>query len=308
MDNPRVLPSTTQTVLTPATAQSITQKRGTFSNHLFLFRASLTPHFTVGGFLVALAVLTALLAPLFANIPPDEIDPSNRLLAPSSDHLFGTDALGRDLFSRVVFGSRIALRMSAFSVAIALIPGTLLGLLSGYLRGWFDQIISRLMDVWLSLPGILLAIVLIARLGTSLETTIIALGIAGVPSFFRLARNETLAISQMLYIEAAQSIGANKRRILLRHVLPNLASSIIVLATTRLGTILLAGAGLSFIGLGAQPPDPEWGTLLADSRDYLSSAWWMMVFPGLAITLTTMGFNLMGDGLRVLLFPDRLDH
>jgi ABC-type dipeptide/oligopeptide/nickel transport system permease subunit len=138
-----------------------------------------------------------------------------------------------------------------------------------------------------------------------LETTIIALGIAGVPSFFRLARNETLAISQMLYIEAAQSIGANKRRILLRHILPNLASSIIVLATTRLGTILLAGAGLSFIGLGAQPPDPEWGTLLADSRDYLGSAWWMMIFPGLAITLTTMGFNLMGDGLRVLLFPDQ---
>ena len=267
------------------------------------FVFSKSRHLSIGALLIGVLLFMVLTAPVLSTVPPDKVQPDLRLQAPTLETPFGTDNLGRDMFSRVLYGSRIALLMSLLTVTISAIPGITLGLLSGYCHGWVDQIFSRLMDVWMSLPGLLLAIVLLARLGPSLFTTIIALGIAGVPSFYRLARNCALSITQMPYIEAAFSIGAGHGRVLLRHILPNMVSPFIILATMRLGTILLAGAGLSFIGLGAQPPKPEWGTLLASGRNYLDTAWWLAVFPGLAITLTTMGFNLLGDGLRDVLAP-----
>jgi len=187
--------------------------------------------------------------------------------------------------------------MSALAALLAALPGTGLGLLAGYRRGWLEQILSRLMDGWL-------ALLLVARMGPSLTTTVVALGIVGIPSYYRLVRNGTLSARHALYVEAARSIGASEARILLRHILPNLASSIIVLTTLRLGTVLLAGGALSFIGLGAQPPQPEWGALLATGRDYMDTAWWLALFPGLAITAAVMGFNLLGDGLRDALAPD----
>jgi len=262
------------------------------------------PHLLVGAGLVGLMVLMALLAPVLAPSPPDLIQPDLRLQSPTLSHPFGTDPLGRDLFSRVLYGARIALQMSALAALLAALPGTELGLLAGYRQGWLEQILSRLMDAWLALPGMLLAIVLVARMGPSLTATAVALGIVGIPSYYRLVRNGTLSARHALYVEAARSIGASEVRILLRHILPNLASPIIVLTTLRLGMVLLAGGSLSFIGLGAQPPQPEWGALLAAGRDYMDTAWWLALFPGLAITAAVMGFNLLGDGLRDALAPD----
>jgi ABC-type dipeptide/oligopeptide/nickel transport system permease subunit len=261
------------------------------------------PHLFAGSVLIAGVFLAALFAPFLAPAAPDAVQPAFRLLAPSWAHPFGTDQFGRDLFSRVLFGARLALQVSAGGVLIAMIPGTLLGLIAGYRRGGLDQVLSRVIDVWMAFPGLLLAIVLVARLGPSLRTTVIALGIVGVPWFYRLARNGALSAGCSLYIEAARATGASEPRILLRHILPNLSSSVIVLCSLRLGTVLLAIGGLSFIGLGAQPPEPEWGALLATGREYLDTAWWLALFPGIALTVTVMGFNLLGDGLRDLLAP-----
>jgi ABC-type dipeptide/oligopeptide/nickel transport system permease subunit len=208
------------------------------------------------------------------------------------------------MFSRVLYGSRIALQMSLLSVLLAAVPGIWLGMLAGYHRGWGEQVLSRVMDAWLAFPGLLLAIVLVARMGPSLNTTVVALGVVGIPSFYRLARSGTISARHALYVEAARAVGVHHSRILLRHILPNLASPLIVLVTLRIGTMLLAAGGLSFIGLGAQPPLPEWGALLASGRDYLDSAWWLALVPGMAFTLSVMGFNLLGDGLRDVLAPD----
>ncbi len=267
-------------------------------------RSGLRPNVLVGALLVGMLVLAGVLAPLLAPYPPDQIQPALRLRPPSLEHPFGTDAFGRDLYSRVLHGARIALRISLLSVLLAAAPGIWLGLLAGYHRGWSEQILSRLMEIWLAFPGLLLAIVLVARLGPSLDTTVIALGVVGLPSFYRLARNGTISARHALYVEAARALGIGQTRILLRHILPNLASPLIVLVTLRMGTMLLAAGGLSFIGLGAQPPLPEWGALLATGRDYLDTAWWLAFFPGLAFTLSVTGFNLLGDGLRDLLAPE----
>ncbi len=265
---------------------------------------SLRPNVLVGAVLVGMLVLAGVLAPLLAPYPPDQIQPALRLRPPSFEHPFGTDAFGRDLYSRVIHGARIALRISLLSVLLAAAPGIWLGLLAGYHRGWSDQVLSRVMEIWLAFPGLLLAIVLVARLGPSLDTTVIALGVIGLPSFYRMARSGTISARHALYVEAARALGIGDTRILLGHILPNLASPLIVLITLRMGTMLLAAGGLSFIGLGAQPPLPEWGALLATGRDYLDTAWWLAFFPGLAFTLSVTGFNLLGDGLRDLLSPE----
>jgi ABC-type dipeptide/oligopeptide/nickel transport system permease subunit len=252
----------------------------------------------IGGILIAIVVLAALFAPLMAPFPPDQLSGDALLLPPSSVHPFGTDALGRDLFSRIVFGARLALRLSLLAVAISAAPGTLLGMIAGFYRGWLDQVLSRVVDAWLALPGLLLALLVIARTGPSLEGAILALGIAGIPGFYRLARSSTISLSQQPFLEASRALGAGGPHLIACHILPNLLSSLCVLVTLRLGTYLLAGGGLSFIGLGAQPPHPEWGAMLAEGRDYVDLAWWMFVFPLLSMTLTVMGFNLLGDGLR----------
>lgn len=257
----------------------------------------------VGGTLVGLLLLAAVLAPVIAPFDPDAIAPADRLLPPSLVHPFGTDALGRDLFSRVLYGARTALQLAVPSVLLGALPGIGLGLLAGYYSGLLDQLLSRVMDAWLAFPGLLLAVVMVAVLGPSLPTTILALGIVGIPSYYRLTRNGTLSARHLPYVEAARALGLRDGRVLLRHILPNLASPLVVLVTMRLGTIILAGGALSFIGLGVQPPTPEWGALLAAGRDSMDRAWWLALFPGLAITGSVMGFNLLGDGLRDFLSP-----
>lgn len=256
-----------------------------------------SPSFYLGLALVILWLLAALLAPL-APFPPDQVGAGGSLEAPSGLHLFGTDRLGRDLFSRVLVGSRIALGVALFGVIIAGGTGLSLGLVAGYFGGWLDQILSRFMDLWMAFPGLLLAVIVVARLGPSLNNAILALGIVGAPAFYRLMRSATLSARRTTYVEAAHSVGAPHRRIMLRHILPNVASPIIVFITLRLGILILAGGSLSFIGLGAQPPTPEWGALLAEGREYMALAPWLAIFPGLCITLTVVGLNLLGDGLR----------
>jgi len=244
-----------------------------------------------------------LLVPLFTPYAPDQLLPGARLQPPGLTHPFGTDSLGRDLLTRVAYGSHLAARIAFMGVGISLAVGLVLGSLAGYYRGWTDQLLSRTMDGWLALPGALVAIVIVARLGASLENLILALGVMGVPAFYRMVRNTTLSCRQMPYAEAAMALGATDRRVMWSHVFPNILSPLIVLVTLRLGTVLLTGSSLSFIGLGAQPPAPEWGSLLSTGRNYLDSAWWLAVFPGLAVTFTVVGLNLFGDGLRDLLDP-----
>jgi ABC-type dipeptide/oligopeptide/nickel transport system permease subunit len=193
--------------------------------------------------------------------------------------------------------------MALVGSSIAAGLGITLGLLAGYYGKGLDQVLSRIMEVWLAFPSLLLAVIIVARLGPSLRNAILALGIVGAPSFYRLTRGVTLSVRGTSYVEAARALGARDRRILLRHILPNIAPPLVVLLTMRMGTLVLAGGGLSFIGLGAQPPHPEWGALLATGRDYMDLAPWLAVYPGLCITLTVVGFNLLGDGLRELLDP-----
>jgi peptide/nickel transport system permease protein len=255
-------------------------------------------HLLSGGILVGGVILVALLAPRLVSYAPNVLNPDAMLLPPSALHPFGTDAFGRDLFSRVVYGSRLTLQLSFLSALIAGLPGILLGLLAGYCRGWIDTLLSRLVDAWLALPGLLLALLIIARTGPSLEGAILALGLTGIPGYFRLVRGGTISCSNQPYVEASRALGAGGGRLIFLHILPNLFTQIIVLTTLRLGTFLLAGSSLSFIGLGAKPPAPEWGSLLAEGRDYYDVAWWMFAFPMVAMTLTVLGFNLLGDGLR----------
>lgn len=261
------------------------------------------PALYIGFALISLVALSGLVVPLVTPYAPDQILPDARLQPPSPTHPFGTDALGRDLLSRVAHGAHLAARIALLSVGISLCIGLVLGSLAGYYVGWVDQIVSRAMDGWLALPGALVAVVIVARLGASLDNLILALGLMGVPGFYRMVRNTTLGARRMPYAEAAIALGATDRRVMWRHVFPNILSPIVVLTTMRLGTVLLTGSSLSFIGLGAQPPIPEWGALLAAGRNYLDTAWWLALFPGLAVTVTVVGLNLFGDGLRDLLDP-----
>lgn len=262
------------------------------------FRLRLPLPLIVGGVMFGLLCLVALLAPVLAPYDPTALSGDALLQPPSALHPFGTDAFGRDLLSRVIFGAQLSVRLSLVSVAISALPGTLLGMIAGYYRGWIDQVLSRLIDAWLALPGLLLALLVIARTDPSLDGAILALGVAGIPGFYRLTRSSTISLSQQAYIEASRALGAGGGVLIFRHILPNLLTSLIVLVSLRMGTFLLAGGSLSFIGLGAQPPLPEWGALLAEGRDYIDTAWWMFAFPLLAITITVMGLNLCGDGLR----------
>ncbi len=262
-----------------------------------------SPALYLGVALIAAVTATALAVPLATAYPPDLIVADARLLPPSLAHPFGTDSLGRDMLSRIAWGARLAARMSLLSVGISLAVGLLLGSLAGYYSRWVDQLISRAMDGWLALPGALVAIVIVARLGASLGNLIVALGIMGVPAFYRMVRNTTLGARRMPFAEAAVALGASDARVMWRHVFPNILSPLVVLTTMRLGTVLLTGSSLSFIGLGAQPPTPEWGALLAAGRNFVDTTWWLGVFPGVAVTTTVVGLNLAGDGLRDLLDP-----
>lgn len=246
-------------------------------------------------------VIAAIIGPWLVVYSYDGMDSQVRLHAPSIQHPFGTDEFGRDLLSRTLHGIRTALGLSLAAVAIAALPGVAAGLLSGYFRGWIDQIFSRLVDLWLTLPGLLLAILLITRLGPSTITTAFALGITGIPTFYRIVRAETIHLSQLEFIEASIALGAHPVSILFRHIFPNITSSLISLVALRLGMIILASSGLSFIGLGTQPPAPDLGAMVAASMDYFDPNWWLIAFPGSMIVLMILGFNLTGDGLRNIL-------
>jgi len=245
-----------------------------------------------------LIVLAAVFAPFVAPYDPSVPDYQNVLAGPSWAHLFGTDAYGRDLFSRVIWGGRISLWVGFISVAIGGAAGVILGLISGYLGGWVDSIIMRFCDVLLAFPGILLAIGIVAILGPGVTNVIYAVAVFSIPVFARLVRGSTLALKQAVYVQAARSIGVRPVPLVLRHILPGTLPGVIVYVSLRIGTAILTAASLSFIGLGAQPPSPEWGAMLADGRSYLGVADQVTIFPGLAILVTVLAFNLLGDGLR----------
>jgi len=253
--------------------------------------------------IIVFFVLIALLAPLIAPYDFKEQELVNRLKAPSSAHWFGTDDLGRDLFTRVIYGARISLWVGFFSVIGSIIVGTLLGVLAGFYGKWIDMLISRMFDILLAFPSILLAIAIVAILGPSLQNALYAIAIVNIPTYGRLVRSKVLSLKSEEYVTAARAIGMKNSRILISHILPNSLTPIIVQGTLGIATAIIEAAALGFLGLGAQPPDPEWGKMLSDSRQFIQKAPWTVLFPGLSIMLTVLGFNLMGDGLRDILDP-----
>jgi len=253
---------------------------------------------------VLLLILVAIFAPLLAPFDAENYFDYDRLNeGPSMMHWFGVDALGRDIFSRVLLGSRLSLVAGFFSVAVGAVTGTLLGLLAGYYEGWWDRIIMRICDVLFAFPGILLAIAVVAVLGNGMSNVILAVAIFSIPAFARLVRGNTLVLKHLTYIESARSIGASDLTIILRHNLPGTLSSIVVYFTMRIGTSIISAASLSFLGLGAQPPTPEWGAMLNEAQADMVLAPHVAIFPSLAIFLTVLAFNLLGDGLRDALDP-----
>ncbi|SDS35688.1 peptide/nickel transport system permease protein [Paenibacillaceae bacterium GAS479] len=253
--------------------------------------------------IIVFFILVAASAPWLAPFDYKEQDLINRLKAPSGEHWFGTDDLGRDIFSRIVYGTRISLWVGVSSVLGSIAAGTLLGIVAGYYGKWIDTIISRLFDILLAFPGILLAIAIVAALGPSLQNALLAIAIVNVPVFGRLVRARVLSLREEEYITAARSLGMKNSRILLHHILPNCLGPIIVQGTLGVATAIIEAAALGFLGLGALPPEPEWGKMLSDSRQFIQKAPWTVLFPGLSIMLTVLGFNLMGDGLRDVLDP-----
>lgn len=257
----------------------------------------------VGFCIIVILIITAILAPVIATHSPTDQSIIDRYQSPSAAHWLGTDELGRDIFSRIIYGTRISIQIGLITVGISMTIGVLLGGIAGYFGRWADQLIMRLIDILMAFPSILMAIALVAVLGPSLQNAMIAVGIVGIPQFARIVRSAVLSVKETEYIEAARAIGAKHKRILMQHVLPNCLAPIIVQATLGVGTAILDAAGLSFLGLGAQPPTPEWGAMLSDGRSALQTAPWVVAFPGIAIFLVVLGFNLFGDGLRDALDP-----
>ncbi|WP_416412869.1 glutathione ABC transporter permease GsiD [Pantoea sp. App145] len=258
----------------------------------------------LAGLFVLLLIVVAFIAPWIAPFDAENYFDYDRLNeGPSLVHWFGVDSLGRDIFSRVLVGTRISLIAGFFSVAIGTVIGTVLGLLAGYYEGWWDRITMRVCDVLFAFPGILLAIAVVAIMGSGMSNVIVAVAIFSIPAFARLVRGNTLVLKHQTYIESARSIGASDGTIILRHILPGTVSSIVVYFTMRIGTSIITAASLSFLGLGAQPPTPEWGAMLNEARADMVIAPHVAIFPSLAIFLTVLAFNLLGDGLRDALDP-----
>nr|WP_250810435.1 ABC transporter permease [Neorhizobium tomejilense] len=258
---------------------------------------------TLGGLLIGIIVLAATFAPLIAPADPYMQDLLATMEPPSLAHPFGTDDNGRDIFARVIFGARISLLEVVLAVGLAVLVGVPLGILSGMSGRYVDQAIMWTMDILFAFPGIVLAILIVSVLGSSLINLLIAIAIFSVPVYARLSRNLTLGLKRMDYVEAAVSLGISRRRIMSHYILRNAIGPIIVQSTLTAGTVILSAASLSFLGLGAQPPLPEWGAMMSDGRNYLGLNIWMSLFPGVAIMITVLGFNILGDGLRDLLDP-----
>ncbi len=256
-----------------------------------------------GLLIIGVFLLVALFAPLIARQNPTGLSLGDQLLPPSFAHPLGTDELGRDMLSRLIWGSRITLLMTLGAVLLALVSGAFLGVIAGFRGGWTDTIIMRCMDVLLALPTFLLAVAIIAALGVGTTNVIFAVGISSMPMFARIARGSTISVKQEDYVMAGRSVGASTNRIMWRHILPNVTSALLVQTTLRLATAILTASGLSFLGLGPQPPTPEWGAMLSAGRNYVTSSPQLATIPGLAILLVTIGFNLLGDGLRDALDP-----
>ena len=261
------------------------------------------PGALAGAAVVALIVLLAVFAPLVTGADPLGQNVAQGAQPPSAAHWFGTDKLGRDVFARILYGARISIRIGFVAVGLAISAGTLVGLVAGYAGGRVEAALMGAMDVMLAFPSIILAIGITTILGPSINNLMLAVGIVYVPQYARLARSSVLAVKEHEYVEAARALGAGVPAILRRHVLPNILAPLLVQATLGIATAELEAAGLSYLGLGARPPAPEWGAMLNDARDYWLGAPWALIFPGVSITVLVLGFNLLGDGLRDALDP-----
>jgi peptide/nickel transport system permease protein len=262
-----------------------------------------TPLAMIGTVIIFIFLTIAIFAPLLTSYSPTEQFMEERLLSPSSQHIFGTDQYGRDIFSRVVYGARVEVWIIFIVSIISVMIGIIVGITAGYFGGAVDEILMRITDMFLAFPRLVLAMVLTAALGPNLTNTMIAIALVDWTVYARLGRAEAMKVKSQPYIEAIRAIGAKDLRIITFHVLPMSISPVIVQLTLRMGTIILTAAGLGFLGLGAQPPTPEWGAIVSDGRSYLVDQWWISTFPGMAIAFVVLGFNLLGDGIRDILDP-----
>lgn len=291
-------------IATPNTTPSrASTPASSFDWGFFIYRLRSSPLTVVGLVMIITVLLLLLFAPLIATHDPNAINLKMRLLAPSAAHWFGTDEVGRDLFSRVIYGGQLSVGVGVFVVAIAGISGTLLGCISGIMGGKVDTVMMRIMDVVLSVPSLVITMALAAALGPSLVNAMFAMALVRIPFYVRLARGQALTIREMPYVKAAKIFGASNWQILRWHVARNAMPPLIVQATLDLGGAILMASALSFIGLGAQQPTAEWGAMVSTGRNYILDQWWYSAFPGFAILFTATGFNLLGDGVRDLLDP-----
>jgi len=274
-----------------------------FRVRTFLLRAMHNPGAVTGGILLGFVVLLAVLGPAIIGKSPTVPNYSIALQPPSSQHWLGTDQLGRDIAARIAAGATISLEIAVLVLGVASLIGGTLGLLAGYLGGWIDGVIMRVADLFFAFPQFLLAMAIVAALGPSLEHAILSVAIAYWPRYARLMRAGILSVKRSTYVYAAESIGAGHSRIMIRHILPNCVSPLFIQATMDAGIAILMTASLSFVGLGAIPPTPEWGAMITDGRSYLTTAWWIPVFPGVLISVTVAGFMFLGDALRDELDP-----
>ena len=268
---------------------------------MFLIKRS--PLTTIGLIVILLLICIAIFAPLIAPHNPLEMHLDNRLESPSKEYWLGTDELGRDILSRIIYGAGVALKIMLIVLAIDLPMGIILGLVAGYFGGWIDEIIMRLADIFMAFPRLVLAMAIGAALGPSLRNTMIAIALTMWPVYARLARGQTLSIKERTFIEAERALGSSNLKILIFNILPLCFSTLIVRATLDMGNIIRIAAGMSFLGLGAQPPTPDWGLMISSGRNFLINQWWVPTFPGFAILLTVFAFNLLGDGIRDISDP-----
>lgn len=293
--------STTQAEKNPSSLKKSNPRAEAFKT--FMKRLMKNKAAVVGGIVILFIILVGILGPFLVKTDPNAQNILNKLQPPSKEHWFGTDNFGRDIFSRIVNGTKLTLTVGFLSVFIGGTIGVILGIVAGYYGGAVDTITMRLMDILLAFPGILLALAIVSVLGGSLVNVIIAVGIFSVPAFARIVRGSTLQVKKLEYIDAVRALGASDIRIIFKHILPNILSPIIVQATMRIATAILTASGLAFLGLGAQPPTPEWGAMLSDGRTYMHNAGHMVLIPGMMIVVVVLAFNIFGDGLRDALDP-----
>jgi peptide/nickel transport system permease protein len=264
------------------------------------------PLMSVGVALSIAIVLVAILAPAIATHAPDEVAPTQTLLAPSASHWFGTDQLGRDVFSRVVYGARVSPVIAFFVLLLACVVGVPLGVAAGYFGGIVDDVLMRITDIFLAFPALLLALAFAAVMKPSITNTTLAIAVTWWPWYTRLIRGQAASVAGRQYVEAARALGVSRRRILFRHILPNSITPLIVQVSLDVSAVILTASALSFLGLGAQDPIPDWGLMVSQGQSYFTTQWWLVTFPGAAILLTAVAFNLLGDGLRDVLDPRRV--